>query len=118
MHYICVVVPLFHFERINGTENKHLDILQLGAVEVDPVLSQFPGYVDYLNGSQMQVLLRIFLDTVDISKIHLCLDNLQILQTCFWSDGFLLNEKANLIVCDFMSSSKICSYRVRTINLE
>ena len=57
---------------INGTENKHLEILQPGAVEVDLVLSQFPDYADYLNGFQMQVLLRIFLDTLHISKTHLC----------------------------------------------
>ena len=48
VHNFCVVAPLFHFEKINGTENKHLDILQLGAVEVDPVLSQFPDHVDYM----------------------------------------------------------------------
>ena len=76
MHYFCVVVPLFHFERINGTENKHLYISLLGALEVDPVLPQFPAYADYLNGFQMQVLLEIFLDTLYISKTHLCRENL------------------------------------------
>ena len=98
VHYFCVVAPLFHSERINGTEHKHLDILQLGSVKVDPVLSQFPDYADYLNGFQIQLLLRIFLDTLNISKTNLCLENLQILQTCFWSDGFLLNLKADIIV--------------------
>ena len=92
VYYFCVAAPLFHFERIDGTENKHLDILLVGAVEVDPVLSQCPDYADYLNGFQMQVLLRIFLDTLYISKTHLCLENIQILQTCFWSDGFTLNR--------------------------
>ena len=45
-----------------------------------------------LNGFQMQVLLRIFLDTLYISKSHLCLENLQILKTCLFSDGFNLNK--------------------------
>ena len=61
---------------IHGTENNHLNILRVGAVEVDPVLSQFPDYADDLNGFQMQVLLRIFLDTLYISETHLCLVNL------------------------------------------
>ena len=84
VHYFCVVAPLFHSKRINGTEHKHFYILQLVSVKVDPVLSQFPDYADYLNGFQIQLLLRIFLDTLNISKIHLCLENLQFLQTCFW----------------------------------
>ena len=74
MNSVTVFLNMLFFTTIyiNDTKNKHLDVLQLWAVEIDPVLSQFPDYVDYLNGFQMQVLLRIFLDTLHISKTHLC----------------------------------------------